>query len=93
VLIKGGHSAEEMVEDILVHEPGTRIFSSPRIAGSNTHGTGCTLATAIACGLAESLPLIESIERARVFVQNAIRTAPGLGQGLGPLNHMHAIRC
>lgn len=92
VLIKGGHANSDSVEDMLVSKEGMRVFSSPRIDTRNTHGTGCTLATAIACGLAQRLPLIESIERARAFVHEAIRTAPGFGHGSGPLNHLHNVR-
>ena len=64
-----------------------RMAESPRIETRHTHGTGCTLATAIACGLAEGRALPDAVGRAIAFVQNAIRTAPGLGQGHGPLNH------
>lgn len=88
VLIKGGHANSDIVEDVLVANDGARVFSSPRIDSRNTHGTGCTLSTAIACGLAQGLPLIKSIERARTFVLEAIRTAPGFGRGIGPLNHL-----
>ena len=62
-------------------------FVAPRQATLHTHGTGCTLATAIACGLAEKLTLKDAVARAQAYVQNAIRTAPGLGSGHGPLNH------
>jgi hydroxymethylpyrimidine/phosphomethylpyrimidine kinase len=91
VLVKGGHAGGDMIEDVLVDDRGVQSFASPRIESENTHGTGCTLATAIACGLAEGMTLVHSIERARAFVQEAIRTAPGFGRGHGPLNHLHAI--
>ena len=91
VLVKGGHGSGAMVEDVLVSDRSPRIFSSPRIESRNTHGTGCTLSTAIACGLAQGLPLLDAIERARAFVREAIRAAPGLGHGHGPLNHWHSI--
>jgi hydroxymethylpyrimidine/phosphomethylpyrimidine kinase len=58
----------------------------------NTHGTGCTLASAIAVGLAQGLPLNAAVRRALAYVQEAIRTAPGLGAGCGPLNHGHTLR-
>lgn len=85
-LIKGGHATRETVDDVLVWPGGVEIYAFPRIATRHTHGTGCVLSTAIACGLAkgESLPLATG--RAREFVQAAIETAPGLGRGHGPLN-------
>ena len=88
VLIKGGHATADLIEDVLVSDQGVHVFSSPRIDSRHTHGTGCTLSTAIACGLAQGLPLVESIERARAFVHEAIATAPGFGHGTGPLNHL-----
>jgi hydroxymethylpyrimidine/phosphomethylpyrimidine kinase len=88
VLIKGGHASHAMVEDRLVWEGGVEIFAFPRIETRHTHGTGCTLATAIACGLAEGHSLPVAVGRAREFVQTAIETAPGFGHGHGPLNHL-----
>jgi len=85
-LIKGGHATRETVDDVLVWPGGVEIYAFPRIRTKHTHGTGCVLSTAIACGLAkgESLPLATG--RAREFVQHAIETAPGLGHRHGPLN-------
>jgi hydroxymethylpyrimidine/phosphomethylpyrimidine kinase len=77
------------VRDVLVTANGEVVFESPRQDTIHTHGTGCTLATAIASGLALRLTLEESVARAHAFVQDAIRTAPGLGEGRGPLNHQH----
>jgi hydroxymethylpyrimidine/phosphomethylpyrimidine kinase len=91
VLIKGGHALGNTVRDMLVTPDRTEIFEMPRLATASTHGTGCTLATAIACGLARDLSLSDAIRRARDFVQIAIATAPGLGHGNGPLNHMHVL--
>jgi hydroxymethylpyrimidine/phosphomethylpyrimidine kinase len=88
VLFKGGHGEGETVRDILWSGEDFTTFESPRIDTRHTHGTGCTLATAIACGLAEGRALPDAVGRAIGFVQNAIRTAPGLGQGHGPLNHL-----
>jgi hydroxymethylpyrimidine/phosphomethylpyrimidine kinase len=87
-LIKGGHATRATIDDVLVWPGGVEIYAFPRLKTRHTHGTGCTLATAIACGLAkgESLPL--AVGRAREFVQAAIATAPGLGRGHGPLNHL-----
>ena len=92
VLVKGGHAETPTVEDVLVFNEGAHVFSASRIQSRNTHGTGCTLSTAIACGFAQGLPLILSIERARTFVREAIASAPGFGHGTGPLNHLHSIR-
>jgi hydroxymethylpyrimidine/phosphomethylpyrimidine kinase len=89
VLFKGGHAEGAIIEDILADgETGALLrLSAPRQETRHTHGTGCTLATAIACGLAERLPLAEAVRRAHQYVQRAIAGAPGLGGGHGPLNH------
>ncbi|OAI42588.1 hydroxymethylpyrimidine/phosphomethylpyrimidine kinase [Rhizomicrobium sp. SCGC AG-212-E05] len=87
VLFKGGHGGGEVVRDVLWSEGEFLPFEAPRQDTVHTHGTGCTLATAIACGLAQDLSLRDAVGRAHIFVQNAIRTAPGLGRGHGPLNH------
>ena len=92
VLLKGGHVPGDEVEDWLVTADGAvHHFHSPRLASRSTHGTGCTLASAIAAGIAEGLTLYDSVARARHYVLEAIRTAPGLGQGHGPLNHGHPL--
>ena len=89
VLIKGGHLESENVTDILLtrqaHTPC--YYTSPRINTVHTHGTGCTLASAIATGIAQKMPLDQAVARATQYVHKAIRTAPGLGKGNGPLNH------
>ncbi len=93
VLLKGGHGADDDVTDILLEtgaEPET--FVSPRLKTRHTHGTGCTLASAIATGLAQGLALRAAVVRARAYVLEAIRTAPGYGKGHGPLNHGHTVR-
>ena len=92
VLLKGGHLAGDQVHDVLATAEGVRIFSGSRLATRHTHGTGCTLASAIATGLAQGLDLAVAVIRARAYVFEAIRTAPGLGQGHGPLNHGHTVR-
>jgi hydroxymethylpyrimidine/phosphomethylpyrimidine kinase len=92
VLLKGGHLPGDRVVDYLVTADGTvERFESPRILTTSTHGTGCTLASAIATGIAEGLTLYDSVARARHYVFEAIRTAPGLGGGHGPLNHGHPL--
>jgi len=92
VLLKGGHLAGEVVHDVLASDAGFTEWQSPRIASRHTHGTGCTLASAIAAGLAQGMPVAAAVERARDYVQRAIATAPGLGRGHGPLDHAHPLR-
>jgi hydroxymethylpyrimidine/phosphomethylpyrimidine kinase len=91
-LIKGGHSTKATIDDVLVWQGGVEIYAFPRIKTRHTHGTGCTLSTAIACGLAQGLSLPLATGRAREFVQNAIETAPRLGKGHGPLNLLRDYR-
>lgn len=86
-LIKGGHATSATVDDVLVWRGGIETYTFPRLRTKHTHGTGCTLSTAIACGLARGLSLPVAVGKAREFVQKAIETAPGLGHGDGPLNH------
>jgi len=87
VLIKGGHLTKSTIDDLLVWELGEDVLAFPRLKTRHTHGTGCTLATAIACGLAQGLSLPLAVGRAREYLQAAIATAPRLGHGHGPLNH------
>lgn len=91
-LVTGGHLKGDMVEDVLATAGGAKVFRNPRIMTNSTHGTGCTLASAVATGLAQGLALEASVARAIAYVREAIRAAPGLGKGRGPLNHAHAIR-
>ena len=92
VLVKGGHLPGDVVVDVLrTADGGEYRFESPRIDSRSTHGTGCTLSSAIALGIAEGLTLEGAVARARLYVLEAIRTAPNLGQGHGPLNHAHPI--
>jgi hydroxymethylpyrimidine/phosphomethylpyrimidine kinase len=87
VLIKGGHGEGDTVRDVLMGGGKEWVFESPRQDTPNTHGTGCTLATAIACGLALEMDLPGAVKRAHAYVQAAIRAAPDLGGGQGPLGH------
>ncbi|HKQ44531.1 MAG TPA: bifunctional hydroxymethylpyrimidine kinase/phosphomethylpyrimidine kinase [Rhizomicrobium sp.] len=87
VLFKGGHGEGDILCDVLWSGGEFIPFEAPRQDTPHTHGTGCTLATAIACGLAQKMPLKDAVARAHAYVQEAIRTAPGLGSGSGPLNH------
>lgn len=92
VLVKGGHGQGSTLIDLLVRRDQTQVrFESERIDTPHTHGTGCTLASAIATGLAQGLDLPEAVGRARAYVLEAIRSAPGYGQGHGPLNHGHTV--
>ena len=90
-LVKGGHLAGDAVTDVLVVEAGSATFTAPRLETANTHGTGCALASAAATGLAQKLDVRIAVGRAIAFVHEAIRTAPGLGRGFGPLNHGHTV--
>lgn len=92
VLMKGGHLEGEMLTDLLLTPQGILWQqSNPRLPTRHTHGTGCSYASAIATGLAQGLRLETAVSRAYLFVQQAIRLAPGLGSGKGPLGH-HRFR-
>jgi hydroxymethylpyrimidine/phosphomethylpyrimidine kinase len=92
VLIKGGHGDGDLIVDRLIGAEGeVARWEGTRINTSSTHGTGCTLASAIACGLGQAMTLTDSIERARRFVRAALERAPGLGLGHGPMGHQ-AVR-
>ncbi|NQV81282.1 MAG: bifunctional hydroxymethylpyrimidine kinase/phosphomethylpyrimidine kinase [Alphaproteobacteria bacterium] len=91
VLLKGGHLPGERLCDLLFGPDGVEHFESRRIDSKHTHGTGCSLASAIAAGLAQGLSISHSVVRARAYVLEAIRTAPGFGSGHGPLNHSHTV--
>lgn len=86
-LIKGGHLPGEVVVDVLVWEQGIHRYRHPKIATTSTHGTGCTLSSAITAGLAQGRGLERAVGDALAFVHQAMATAPGLGGGNGPLNH------
>jgi hydroxymethylpyrimidine/phosphomethylpyrimidine kinase len=91
VLLKGGHLEGPRVVDMLITANDVVRFEDTRIDSAATHGTGCTLASAIAAGLADKMPLPDAIVRARAYVRQAMLTAPGLGKGHGPLNHGHTV--
>ncbi|TPD62071.1 bifunctional hydroxymethylpyrimidine kinase/phosphomethylpyrimidine kinase [Emcibacter nanhaiensis] len=88
VLLKGGHGSGDTLIDLLVTANDMVRFDSQRIDTPHTHGTGCTLASAIAAGLAQNMPLEAAVSRARDYVHQAILRAPGFGGGHGPLNHL-----
>jgi hydroxymethylpyrimidine/phosphomethylpyrimidine kinase len=93
VLLKGGHMSGDDVSDVLLSADGNvEHFTAPRIDTPHTHGTGCTLASGVAVGLAQKLTVRDAVMRARAYVRKAIETAPGLGAGHGPLNHGHTVK-
>lgn len=92
VLMKGGHLEGDRVVDLLFHDGRVDRFEDARIASRSTHGTGCTLASAIAAGLAQKMGLRDAVARARDYVRKAIEAAPGFGRGHGPLNHAVTVR-
>lgn len=87
VVIKGGHSEEDPIVDLLVDHEGVHEFRAARIATTSTHGTGCTFSSAIAAGLGRGEALSTAVGEARTYLSNALAQAPGLGHGHGPLNH------
>jgi hydroxymethylpyrimidine kinase/phosphomethylpyrimidine kinase len=87
VLVKGGHLVEGEAADVLDDGGRVTTFTAPRVETTSTHGTGCTLAAGIAACLARGMSLNESVEAAKRFVTEAIRRAPRLGHGHGPINH------
>ncbi len=91
-LVKGGHMPGEMVHDVLVTHDGGEVFIAPRSETRHTHGTGCTLASAIATGIAQGMALRDAVARAQSYVHEAIRQAPGFGTGHGPIGHGHTVR-
>jgi len=92
VLIKGGHMSGRLSTDILFDGVRCHRLSSERIFTSNTHGTGCSYASAIAALLAQGEPLLTAVERSKIFVTSAIRLARSLGKGHSPVNHFMAAR-
>ncbi|MEP0314853.1 MAG: bifunctional hydroxymethylpyrimidine kinase/phosphomethylpyrimidine kinase [Hyphomonas sp.] len=86
-LVKGGHIGGDVITDVLQTTTGEWIFESKRIETTSTHGTGCTLASAIAALLAQGTSVPDSVEQARDYLLNAIRKAKGFGSGHGPVHH------
>jgi hydroxymethylpyrimidine/phosphomethylpyrimidine kinase len=92
VLMKGGHLEGDTIVDLLRTADGAEHrFEGPRVVSRSTHGTGCTLGSGIAAGIAEGLTLEGAVARARDFVVKAIQQAPGLGRGHGPLEFAHPL--
>ena len=90
VVIKGGHSDEDPIVDLLVDSEGVHEFRAARIATGSTHGTGCTFSAAIAAALGRDEDLATAVGEARAYLSRALAQAPGLGHGHGPLNHFPA---
>lgn len=88
VLITGGDADSDLSAGLLLDGEGAVVYSTERIRSKHTHGTGCTLASALACLLARGLSLRESVPIAKRYIKAAIRSAPGIGHGHGPLNHL-----
>lgn len=89
VIVKGGHRSGEQSEDLFITASGEEEWlAAPRYETRHTHGTGCTFSAAIAAGLATGLSLLQAVRQAKDFITLAIRTAPGLGAGHGPTNHL-----
>lgn len=86
-LVKGGHVPGDVIVDVLATQSGEHFFEGERIDTKATHGTGCTLASGIAAGLARGLALKDAVALARAYLVEAIRRAPGLGAGNGPVDH------
>ena len=91
VLIKGGHLNSKTLKDIFVNKKQTVIFTNKKIKTKNTHGTGCTLSSAIATYYGCGKSLKKSCELGIRYVNNAIRTRPNFGKGSGPINHLNSF--
>ena len=90
LLLKGGHKVND-ANDLLYHEGTCQWFYGKRIDNPNTHGTGCTLSSAIASNLAKGFPMDVSVERAKAYISGALAAMLDLGKGSGPMNHGFAI--
>ena len=91
VLCKGGHQLND-ANDLLYSKEGARWYQGRRIANPNTHGTGCTLSSAIASNLAKGCSLDEAVERAKAYISGALAAMLDLGKGSGPMNHMFDLK-
>ena len=91
VLLKGGHLKDETLTDVLVTKDTEKTYSGPRLLTKHTHGTGCSMASAVATGIAQGDNLEMAVQRAKAYVFTAIKTAPQFGKGHGPLNHAHTV--
>ena len=92
VLLKGGHLKNKMIFDILVSKNKIKIFQKRKIKTRNTHGTGCTLSSAIAACLSQRKNILKSSNISLRYVDKSILSAPGYGKGFGPLNHLVSLK-
>ena len=91
VLLKGGHRKSKYMKDVLLNKKEIKIFTNKKIKTTNTHGTGCTLSSAIATFLSCGKPLKKSCELGIKYVNQAIGSNPNYGKGNGPINHLNSI--
>jgi len=91
VLLKGGHLKSKMIFDILISKKDVKIFPKRKIKTKHTHGTGCTLSSALATCLSQKKDIYKSCKISLKYVDEAISTAPGYGKGFGPLNHLVSL--
>ena len=91
VLVKGGHLKSKLVEDIFVNRSNIKVFNNIRHKTKNTHGTGCTLSSAITTFMSCGKPIKKSCELGIKYVNSAILTNPKYGKGHGPINHLYSI--
>ena len=91
VVLKGGHLKTSILTDFLIGEEIIEQIETKKIETNNTHGTGCTMASALAAGLAKSLEIKEAFQKAHLYVNQAILTSPNFGNGHGPINHCFNI--
>ena len=92
VLLKGGHKNSDLIEDLLLTNKELKIFKNKKIKTKNTHGTGCTLSSAIATFLSCGKPLNKSCELGIKYVNQAIKSNLIYGKGHGPINHLNSIK-
>ena len=92
VLIKGGHLKSKTVQDVFINKNGVKIFKNRKILTKNSHGTGCTLSSAITTYFACGKTLKKSCDMAIKYVNHSLRTQPNLGKGHGPVNHLNSIQ-
>lgn len=90
ILIKGGH-LNDTADDLLYKDGKAQWFNSEKIDTQNTHGTGCTLSSAIACNLADGFTITQSVKNAKDFITGALKANLNLGKGSGPLDHMYRL--
>ena len=91
VLVKGGHCGDN-ADDVLYHDGEVHVFEMTKIDNKNTHGTGCTLSSAIACNLAKGMDVPQAVTRAKEYITGAIEAGLDLGCGRGPLDHGYDIK-